>query len=131
MSRTATRPFQERPVTTPSSATAWLTGMLLISTAATALSLDRPKRYRVATLPDGRLEITVTGKMAFPDGGQVRKIDLREKLDAAAARECPRGYDMETEGAARLGVAPGGQGLMASLKGVIRCKTDAEEHRTP
>ena len=104
-----------------------LIGILLCLSTVFAAPRDRPKRYKVEPRADGRLEITVTGKAALPDGSQIAVIDLREKLKAAAARECPDGYDLETDNASSIGIAPNGQGLIATQKGLVRCKppTDA------
>ena len=99
-----------------------LLGIVLGLSTATASARDTPKPYKVVSLPDGRLEITVNGKAGFPDGSQVKTINLREKLEAAASRECPYGYDLESDNASRIGLAPNGQGFIATQKGLVRCK---------
>lgn len=109
------------------SVAAVLLGLLLGLSTAAASPRDKPRRYKVVPLPDGRLEITVTGRKGFPEGAQVETIDLREKLDAAAARECPHGYDIDTDNASSIGIAPDGQGLVATRKGMVRCRPAIEE----
>lgn len=91
-------------------------------TVSAASPKSKPKSYTATTLPDGRIEITVSSKAGLPSGSEVLVINLREKLEAAAAQQCPGGYDLETDNSSRIGAAPNGQGLVARQKGVVQCK---------
>lgn len=65
------------------------------------------KGYSATTLPDGGIEIVVTDRAGFPTGSQVAVINLKEKLEAAAAKECPNGYHL-TDISSGIDVAPNG-----------------------
>lgn len=101
---------------------------LFIGACSTTAPAESPKpkpkskSYTAATLPDGRIEITVSGKAGLPSGSEVVVINLREKLEAAAAQECPGGYNLEADNSSSFGVAPNGQGFFAKQKGVVQCK---------
>jgi hypothetical protein len=81
--------------------------------------------YAASSLADGTIEITVTGKVTLPSGQQVAVIDLPSTFKVAAEQECPDGYDVTAPPASTLGASPNGRGLVARLKGAIRCKRSA------
>ena len=92
------------------------------TTAPAASPKPKPKSYTVKALPDGRIEITVSGKAGLPSGSEVVVINLREKLEAAATQECPGGYDLEADKSSSFGAAPNGHGFVARQRGVVHCK---------
>lgn len=98
-----------------------LVGVLPVSLFA-APPKPKPKGYTATSLQDGRIEIVVSGKSGLPSGSEIVVINLREKLESAAAQECPDGYDLEADRSSSVGVAPNGQGFVARQKGVVRCK---------
>ena len=93
-----------------------------VAPAASPKPKPKPKDYTVTALPDGRIEITVSGKAGLPSGSQVVVVNLREKLEAAAAQECPGGYDLETDNATSLAQNPNGRGFTTRQKGVVTCR---------
>lgn len=86
-------------------------------------SAAKKKDYAATTLPDGSIEIVVSGKTGLPSGTQVKVIDLRKKLEDAAVRECPDGHELTIDGAVSFGVLPNGGGFISKQRGVVRCKT--------
>jgi len=63
----------------------FLATLLAACTTTPAPTISQPmaqaKNYLATTLPDGSIEIIVTGKAGLPTGSQVAVIDLRDKLE--------------------------------------------------
>ncbi len=76
--------------------------------------------YTATPLPDGSIELRVTGSTDAPTDASPASIALGTLLEAAAARECPTGYDLEQDPKPTVKVESGK--LIASLRGVARCK---------
>lgn len=92
--------------------------------AASPKPKPKPKNYTTTTLPDGRIEIIVSGKASLPSGSEVVVVNLREKLEAAAAQECPGGYDLEADKSTSLAPTPNGRGFLTRQKGIVKCKQE-------
>ena len=93
--------------------------MLLAACSATR---SEAKDYVATKLPDGTIEIIVSGKTGIPTGGKVGVIDLPSKLKAAAAAECASEFDVTTNGTASLEILPNGKGFGSKLRGIVRCR---------
>lgn len=83
---------------------------------------ERPYFVKSVTpLADGTLEILATWRVVLPSGEQVKRVDMRERLQQAAAAECaPRPFALLSTSAAGL-EAPKQGGLKVSYKGIVRC----------
>lgn len=69
---------------------------------------------------DGSIEIVVTGTTAAPTSSSEAKLELGPMLEAAAAKECPTGFDLTQDKTPT--VRTDSNRLIGTLRGVARCK---------
>lgn len=109
----------------------WQTWLCLLALCAMqqAMAADRrprlPKGVEAVRQEDGRYAVTVRTSTALPSGDRVVRADPRERLEQAAARLCSEGYDLETDGAVRIGIDPGGR-FTSTIRGFVRCRSGDE-----
>ncbi|GAB3338289.1 hypothetical protein [Marilutibacter aestuarii] len=101
-------------------------GWLLLAATATATASpgSSPEgKYIAKALPDGSIELRVTGSTDAPTDASPASLKLGPMLEAAAAKECPTGYDLTRDPTPSVRVESGK--LIASLGGIARCKPPA------
>ncbi len=98
---------------------------LLAATAAAPASpgTGPEGKYTARTLPDGSIALRVTGSADAPTETRPASLELGPMLEAAAAKECPGGYDLTQDPKPSVKVESGK--LIATLGGVARCKPAA------
>ena len=96
--------------------------MLALAACATTSqpSIDTTSDYTANRLPDGSVELIVTGTTAAPTRSRNATLELGAMLEEAAAKECPAGYDLSQD--PTPSVREGSGKLVATLRGVARCK---------
>jgi hypothetical protein len=94
----------------------------LASCATTASGPATPdtSNYTAKLQADGTIELVVTGITAEPTATGEAKLELGPMLEAAAAKECPPGYDLIQDPVPTVRTEAGR--LIATLRGVARCK---------
>ncbi|MBB1059900.1 hypothetical protein [Marilutibacter spongiae] len=98
--------------------------LLAATTDATAAAVTDPEGgYTAKALPDGSIQLRVTGSTDAPTDARPASIELGSMLEAAAAKECPGGYDLTQDPKPSVKVESGK--LIATLGGVARCKPAA------
>lgn len=98
--------------------------ILLLAVAACATT-NRPgsgvtSNYTANRLPDGSVELLVTGTTPAPTPSNDARLELGTMLKQAAAKECPSGYDLSQDPVPSVRTEAGK--LIATLRGVARCK---------
>lgn len=76
--------------------------------------------YTAKRQSDGSIKLVVTGTTAEPTATSEARLELGSMLEAAAAKECPSGYDLTQDATPAVRVEAGR--LIATLGGVARCK---------
>lgn len=97
--------------------------LLVACTTAGTSSSDVPQTssdYTANRQTDGSIEIVVTGATAAPTSSSEAKLELGPMLEAAAAKECPTGFDLTQDKAPT--VRTDSSMLIGTLRGVARCK---------
>lgn len=101
--------------------------LVLLPSGVTAAAGETPgqtpdyvRDYSARRHPDGSVALVVTGTAAVPDVGAEVNLQLAPMLEAAAARECPSGYDLTADAAPVVRTERGR--LVATLGGVAQCK---------
>ena len=95
---------------------------LILTACATASqpSIGTTGDYTANRLPDGSVELVVTGTTAAPTRSRNATLELGTMLQDAAAKECPTGYDLSQDPTPSVRNSSGR--LVATLRGVARCK---------
>jgi hypothetical protein len=108
-------------------AAALLTALLPLASLAGAPS--RPASLEsLEPLPDGSMKVVVTSWLVRPDGSHRPSVNMRAKLEEAAAYACKGGtYDLQGDVDTGL-IHPKRGGLKASMSGVIRCTGSASNN---
>ena len=102
---------------------ALVASLLVACTTAGTPGSDAPQTssdYTADRQPDGSIEIVVTGATAAPTSSSEAKLELGPMLEAAAAKECPTGFDL-TQDETPI-VRTDSNMLIGTLRGVARCK---------
>jgi hypothetical protein len=96
--------------------------VVIVSPASEAADKPRlPKGVKAVRLADGSYDVTVKTSAKPPSGDQVVRLDPRGLLEEAAARLCPHGHDLETDGSSRLSIDPSGN-FTTTLRATVRCR---------
>src|SRR5687768_13536995 len=99
--------------------------IIVLTLAACATITSSPSSrntndYTANRLPDGSIELAVTGTTAAPTPSNDASLELGTMLEEAASKECPSGYDLSQDPAPSVRTESGK--LIATLRGVARCK---------
>ena len=76
--------------------------------------------YTAQRQTDGSVVLAVTGTTAEPTPTREAKLELGPVLEAAAAKECPSGYELTQDPVPAVRREAGR--LIATLRAVVRCK---------
>ena len=76
--------------------------------------------YAAKRQTDGSIEIVVTGIADMPKSSSEARLELGPMLDAAAAKECPAGFELIQDKVPTVRTDSGK--LVGILRGVARCK---------
>ncbi len=96
--------------------------VLLLSSCATTTSQESgaASDYTAKLLPDGSVELLVTGTTAAPTSSSGASLELGTMLERAAAKECPSGYNLSPDPTPNVRTEAGR--LIATLRGIAKCK---------
>ena len=100
-----------------------LLASLLVACTTTGTPSNAPPTssdYTANRQADGSIVIVVTGTTAMPTPSSDAKLALGPMLEAAAAEECPAGYDLAQDKLPT--VRTNSTKLIGTLRGVARCK---------
>ena len=94
--------------------------LVLAACTTTTPSSRDSSDYSANRLPDGSIELVVTGTTSAPTHSTGASLELGTMLEDAAAKECPSGYDLSQDAAPSVRTEAGM--LIATLRGVARCE---------
>ena len=99
----------------------------------TGSAKDRPQRLpkgvEAVRLPDGSHDVTAKLSSPLPTGEQVRRIDARHRLEAAAGILCPQGHDMTMREGSKIRIVSGR--VVVTQTANVRCVNAIDATTSP